>query len=93
MQKFALHRHALAAASQPGQEVAVHLYKGQRCDHEGVVDSLCLIHLDVGSGGIDLQLHTTVPAQKRAVQDQVLGLSMLLVTALAPKPPQPPAAG
>ena len=70
----------------------MHLYKGQSCDHESVVDRFCLINLDASRGGIDLQLYATVPAQKRAIQDQVLGLHMLLVTVLAPKSSQPPAA-
>lgn len=75
-----------------GRVSGVHLYKGQSCDHESVVNRFCLIHLNASSGGIDLQLYATVPTQQCAIQDQVLGLHMLLVTALAPKPCQPPAA-
>lgn len=69
-----------------------HLYKSQRCDHESVVDCLGLIHLIVTGGGVYLQLYAAVPAGKRAIQDQVLGLHGLVTAALVPEPAQPPAA-
>ena len=74
---------------------AAHLYldKRQCSDHEGVVDCLGFIHLDVGSGGVDVQTDSTVSAQQAAVQNQILRLLVQLLTALAPESAEEPTTG
>ena len=52
-----------------GCYAAAHLNEGQGSDHEGIVDRLGLIHLNMRCAGIDLQDDPAVAAEYCAIQN------------------------